>query len=211
MQLHHCLDLISDRLRATGRADVDAADLIASYLTGDDEIYLNPEQYFDQVIEINLDELEPHLNGPFTPDLATPVSEMKVAAQENGWPTAIEYGLIGSCTNSSYEDISRAASIAKQAVELGIESRVLLNITPGSEQVRSPLARRWTTDATIRCKCFCKRMWTLYWSMGSRAEKKKFDCSSFNRNFSKRADGIPTFTHSLFHLSLLQQLLLRVI
>ena len=135
-------DSMSRYLRATGRTDVaDAADLIASYLTGDDEIYSNPEQYFDQVIEINLDELEPHLNGPFTPDLATPVSEMKVAAQENGWPTAIEYGLIGSCTNSSYEDISRSASIAKQAVELGIESKGTLNITPGSEQVRFTIER----------------------------------------------------------------------
>ena len=104
-------------------------------------MYANPEAYFDQVIEINLDELEPHINGPFTPDLATPISQMKEAAAANGWPTKIEYGLIGSCTNSSYEDISRSASIARQAVEKGIEAKATLTITPGSEQVRYTIER----------------------------------------------------------------------
>src|SRR5699024_11309915 len=107
-------------LRATNRSDVaDAANQIKEHLTADAEVYANPEQYFDQLIEINLSELEPHLNGPFTPDLATPVSRMKQEAEKNGWPSNVEWGLIGSCTNSSYEDLSRAASIAKQAVEKG--------------------------------------------------------------------------------------------
>src|SRR4030095_15385850 len=107
---------------ATGRADVAAmADSIKEHLTADAEVYANPEKYFDQLIEINLSELEPHLNGPFTPDLATPVSKMKEAALANNWPTRIEYGLIGSCTNSSYEDISRAVSIAKQVKDKGLK------------------------------------------------------------------------------------------
>ena len=115
------------------------------------------------------------MNGPFTPDLATPVSEMKAAAQENGWPTAIEYGLIGSCTNSSYEDISRSASIAKQAVELGIESKGTLNITPGSEQVRFTIERDGRNQyiPTIRCKCFCKRIVDLVLVNGQERELKR--------------------------------------
>ncbi|MAO45557.1 MAG: aconitate hydratase [Crocinitomicaceae bacterium] len=194
-------DSMSRYLRATGRADVaDAADLIATHLTGDDEIYSNPEQYFDQVIEINLDELEPHLNGPFTPDLATPVSEMKDAAQENGWPTAIEYGLIGSCTNSSYEDISRSASIAKQAVELGIESKGTLNITPGSEQVRFTIERDGliNTFQQLGANVFanacgpCIGQWAR---KGAEKKEKNSIVHSFNRNFSKRADGNPN-THA---------------
>jgi len=105
-------------LRSTGRAEVaEAADAVKSYLTGDAEVYANPKKYFDEVIEINLSELEPHLNGPFTPDLATPISQMKEAAAKNNWPTKVEVGLIGSCTNSSYEDISRAVSLAKQVAE----------------------------------------------------------------------------------------------
>ena len=194
-------DSMSRYLRATGRADVaDAADSIASHLTGDDEVYSNPEQYFDQVIEINLDELEPHLNGPFTPDLATPVSEMKSAAQENGWPTAIEYGLIGSCTNSSYEDISRSASIAKQAVELGIESKGTLNITPGSEQVRFTIERDGliNTFQQLGANVFanacgpCIGQWAR---KGAEKKEKNSIVHSFNRNFSKRADGNPN-THA---------------
>jgi len=111
-------------LRSTGRADVAAAaDEVKSYLTGDDEVYANPEKYFDKVIEINLSELEPHLNGPFTPDLATPISQMKEAAAKNNWPTKVEVGLIGSCTNSSYEDISRAVSLAKQVAEKGLKTK----------------------------------------------------------------------------------------
>src|SRR5690606_14211637 len=107
--------------RGTNRADVaDAANAIKEHLTADPEVYANPEQYFDQVIEINLSELEPHLNGPCTPDLATPVSKMKEEAAKNGWPLKVEWVLIGSCTNSSYEDLSRAASVAKQAVAKGL-------------------------------------------------------------------------------------------
>ncbi|MDA7708875.1 aconitase family protein, partial [Flavobacteriales bacterium] len=135
-------DSMERYLRATGRADVaEMANGIREYLTGDAEVYSNPEAYFDQVIEINLSELEPHLNGPFTPDLATPISKMKEAAAKNDWPTALEYGLIGSCTNSSYEDISRSASIAIQAVEKGIEAKAHLTITPGSELVRYTIDR----------------------------------------------------------------------
>ena len=123
-------------LSATGRADVVAlADEVAEHLTGDAEVYDNPEQYFDQVIEINLSELTPHLNGPYTPDLATPVSEMKAAAAANDWPTDIEWALIGSCTNSSYEDLSRAASIVDDAVSKGLNAKAILGINPGSEQV----------------------------------------------------------------------------
>jgi aconitate hydratase len=124
-------------LNATGREDVVAlADKVAEHLTGDDEVYANPEQYFDQVIEINLSELMPHLNGPFTPDLATPVGHMNEKATANGWPLEVEWGLIGSCTNSSYEDLARAASIAKQAVDKGLETKAQFGINPGSEQVR---------------------------------------------------------------------------
>ncbi len=113
---------MSRYLKATGREDIAAAaDAIAAHLTGDAEVYANPEKYFDQVIEIDLNTLEPHLNGPFTPDLATPISKMKEAALANGWPTKIEVGLIGSCTNSSYEDISRAVSLAKQVTDKGLK------------------------------------------------------------------------------------------
>ena len=130
-------------LRATGRDEVaDAANKIASYLTGDPEVYASPEKYFDQVIEINLSELKPHLNGPFTPDLATPVGEMTEKAEQNGWPMEVEWGLIGSCTNSSYEDLSRAASIAKQAVDKKLVAKAEFGINPGSEQVRYT-AERW--------------------------------------------------------------------
>ncbi len=188
-------------LRATGREGIaDGADAIAEHLTGDPEVYVNPEQYFDQVIEINLDELEPHLNGPFTPDLATPVSKMKSAAAENGWPTSIEYGLIGSCTNSSYEDISRSASIAKQAVDLGIESKGTLNITPGSEQVRFTIERDGliNTFQQLGANVFanacgpCIGQWAR---KGAEKKEKNSIVHSFNRNFSKRADGNPN-THA---------------
>src|SRR6478736_456054 len=124
-------------LRSTGRADVaDAANAIKHHLTGDPEVYANPEAYFDQIIEINLSEMEPYLNGPFTPDLATPVSKMKEEAAKNNWPLKVEWGLIGSCTNSSYEDLSRAASIAKQAIAKGLVTKSAFGINPGSEQVR---------------------------------------------------------------------------
>jgi aconitate hydratase len=116
---------MSRYLSSTGRADVAAlADAVAEHLTADAEVYANPEKYFDQVIEIDLDTLEPYLNGPFTPDLATPISKMKEMAEKNGWPTKIEVGLIGSCTNSSYEDIARAASLAKQVASKGLKTKV---------------------------------------------------------------------------------------
>ena len=124
-------------LNATGRKDVvAAADAIAEHLTGDPEVYANPKDYFDQLIEINLSELEPHINGPFTPDRGTPVSKMRQEAEGNGWPTKVEWGLIGSCTNSSYEDLARAASIVQQAVAHGVVPKAAFGINPGSEQVR---------------------------------------------------------------------------
>ena len=194
-------DSMGRYLKSTGRTEVaDAADLIASYLTGDPEVYSDPEKYFDQVIEINLDELEMHINGPFTPDLATPVSEMKEAAKKNGWPTSIEYALIGSCTNSSYEDISRAASIARQANELGIESKATLNITPGSELVRYTIERDGFIStfkdmgATVFANACgpCIGQWAR---AGADKKEKNSIIHSFNRNFSKRADGNPN-THA---------------
>ena len=128
--------------RATERAAVaDLADGIAEHLTGDPEAYANPGDYFDQVIEINLSELEPHINGPFTPDLAWPLSGFAKAVKENGYPQELEVGLIGSCTNSSYEDLDRAASVAKQAVTKGLKARAEFTVTPGSEQVRYTVER----------------------------------------------------------------------
>ncbi|MCU0335422.1 MAG: aconitate hydratase [Chitinophagaceae bacterium] len=184
-------------LQATGRADVAAlADSIAEHLTGDPEVYANPEQYFDQVIEINLSELEPHLNGPFTPDLATPISKMKEAAAANNWPTKVEVGLIGSCTNSSYEDISRAVSLAKQVAEKGLKTKAEFTITPGSEQVRYTIERDGFLDtfAQIGAKVFanacgpCIGMWDR---MGAEKQERNTIVHSFNRNFAKRADGNP--------------------
>ena len=188
-------------LRATGREDVAAAaDGIASHLTGDPEVYADPEKYFDEVIELDLSSLEPHLNGPFTPDLATPVSQMKEAAAKNGWPTSIEYALIGSCTNSSYEDISRAASIARQANDLGIESKGQLTITPGSELVRYTIERDGLigTFKELGANVFanacgpCIGQWDR---AGADKKEKNSIVHSFNRNFSKRADGNPN-THA---------------
>lgn len=184
-------------LRATGRAAVaDLADGISSYLTGDDEVYTNPEKYFDKVIEINLSELEPHLNGPFTPDLATPISQMKEAAAKNNWPTKVEVGLIGSCTNSSYEDISRAVSLAKQVAEKGLKTKAEFTITPGSELVRYTIERDGYLDtfAQIGATVFanacgpCIGMWDR---MGAEKQERNTIVHSFNRNFAKRADGNP--------------------
>lgn len=188
-------------LRATGRADVaDAANSIKEHLTGDAEVYAHPEKYFDEVIEINLSELEPYLNGPFTPDLATPISQMKEAAHKNGWPTKIEVGLIGSCTNSSYEDISRAASLAKQAHEKHLKAKSKFTITPGSEQVHYTIQRDGFIDifnnigATVFANACgpCIGMWDR-----AGADKGEINTivHSFNRNFSKRADGNPN-THA---------------
>src|SRR6056297_2702374 len=124
-------------LRATDRKEVaDLANSVSDHLTADDGVYENPEKYFDQVIEIDLSTLEPHLNGPFSPDIATPISQLKAAAAKNNWPTKIEVGLIGSCTNSSYEDLTRSASVAIQAKEQNLKAKSKFTITPGSEQVR---------------------------------------------------------------------------
>ncbi|HLT88159.1 MAG TPA: aconitate hydratase [Sphingobacterium sp.] len=184
-------------LRATDRADVaDAANAIKQHLTADPEVYANPEQYFDQLIEINLSELEPSLNGPFTPDLYTPVSRMREEAEKNGWPLKVEWGLIGSCTNSSYEDLSRAASIAKQAIDKGLVTKAEFGINPGSEQVR------YTADRDGLLKTFedlnatiftnacgpCIGMWDR---AGADKQEKNTIVHSFNRNFAKRADGNP--------------------
>ena len=190
-------DSIERYLRATGREEVaDLANGIREHLTGDAEVYTNPEQYFDEVIEIDLDTLEPHLNGPFTPDLATPISKMKEAAEENGWPTTVEVGLIGSCTNSSYEDISRAVSLAKQVAEKNLKTKAEFTITPGSEQVRYTIERDGFLDIfdQIGAKVFanacgpCIGMWNR---MGAEKQEKNTIVHSFNRNFAKRADGNP--------------------
>ena len=190
-------DSMSRYLRSTNRADVaDAADKVASYLTGDAEVYANPEQYFDQVIEINLSELEPHLNGPYTPDLSTPISKMKEEAIKNNWPLKIEVGLIGSCTNSSYEDIARAASLAKQVSDKNLKTKAQFTITPGSEVVRYTIERDGfiaafdKIGATVFANACgpCIGMWDRE---GAEKEERNTIVHSFNRNFSKRADGNP--------------------
>jgi len=184
-------------LRSTGRADVaDLANGIKAHLNGDAEVYASPEKYFDQVIEINLSELEPHINGPFTPDLATPISKMKEEAVKNNWPLKVEWGLIGSCTNSSYEDLSRAASIARQAIDKGLKTKADFGINPGSEQVRYTADRDGLlgtfTDlnATIFTNACgpCIGMWDR---VGAEKAEKNTIIHSFNRNFAKRADGNP--------------------
>ena len=190
-------DSMKRYLAATGRADVaELADEVKEHLTADPEVYANPEQYFDQVLEINLSELEPHLNGPFTPDRATPVSKMKEEAEKNGWPKDVQVGLIGSCTNSSYEDISRAASIAKQADAKGLKTKSEFKITPGSEQVRFTIERDGFIDTfnQIGGEVFanacgpCIGQWAR---PGADKEEKNTIVHSFNRNFAKRADGNP--------------------
>ncbi len=184
-------------LRATGRAEVaDAANAIKQHLTADAEVYADPEQYFDQLIEINLSELEPSLNGPFTPDLYTPVSRMREEATKNGWPLQVEWGLIGSCTNSFYEDLSRAASIARQAVDKGLITKAEFGINPGSEQVRFTADRDGLLktfedlNATIFTNACgpCIGMWDR---VGADKQEKNTIVHSFNRNFAKRADGNP--------------------
>lgn len=194
-------DSMKRYLEATDRAEIAAmADEIREHLTGDQECYDNPEQYFDQVIEIDLSTLEPHINGPFTPDLATPVSKMMETAKANDWPLELEYCLIGSCTNSSYEDISRAASLAKQAVEKGIKPVSQLTITPGSEQVRFTIERDGFIETfdKMGAKVFanacgpCIGQWDR---AGADKKEKNSILHSFNRNFSKRADGNPN-THA---------------
>ncbi len=184
-------------LKATKRADVaEMANEIKEYLTGDDEVYANPEKYFDELIEIDLNTLTPHLNGPFTPDLATPVSEMAEAARKNDWPLDVEWALIGSCTNSSYEDLTRAASIIKDAIDKGITPKATLGINPGSEQVRYTAERDGLIDIFKQAgaKIFtnacgpCIGQWAR---PGAEKEEKNSIVHSFNRNFRKRADGNP--------------------
>jgi len=188
-------------LTATGRADVvEAADKVAAYLTADAEVYADPASYFDELIEINLSELEPYINGPFTPDRGTPVSKMKEVAVANDWPLKVEWGLIGSCTNSSYEDMSRAASIVEQAVALGISPKAEFGINPGSEQIRYTIERDGIIETfeKMGTKVFtnacgpCIGQWDRE---GADKGEKNTIVHSFNRNFSKRADGNPN-THA---------------
>ncbi|MBO3117841.1 aconitate hydratase [Winogradskyella sp. DF17] len=196
-------DSMERYLRATDRADVaDEANKIKSYLTADAEVYDNPEQYFDQVIDINLSELGPLLNGPFTPDLSTTVGkEMTNKAKDNDWPMQVEWGLIGSCTNSSYEDLSRASSIAQQALDKGLKTKAEFGINPGSEQVRYTAERDGILQVfeKLDAKIFtnacgpCIGQWARY-SDPKNAPKNSI-VHSFNRNFAKRADGNPN-THA---------------
>jgi len=188
-------------LRGTERAEVaDLANAVKEHLTGDAEVYANPEQYFDQVIEINLSELEPHVNGPFTPDLAWPISKFAQAVKENGWPTKLEVGLIGSCTNSSYEDITRAASIAHQAVTKSLKTAAEFTITPGSELVRYTVERdgylgtfEGMGGVVLANACGpCIGQWARHTDDPTR---KNSIITSFNRNFAKRQDGNPN-THA---------------
>jgi aconitate hydratase len=188
-------------LRGTKREEIAAlADTIKEHLTGDAEVYANPEQYFDQVIEINLSELEPHVNGPFTPDLAWPISKFAAAVKENNWPATLEVGLIGSCTNSSYEDITRAASIAQQAVDKHLKTKAEFTITPGSEQVRYTVDRDGYLGTfaemggvVLANACGpCIGQWARHTDDPTR---KNSIITSFNRNFAKRQDGNPN-THA---------------
>ena len=192
---------MADYLRGTGRADVaELAEQYAEHLTADTEVYQNPEQYFDQVIEIDLSTLEPHINGPFTPDLATPISEFAEAVRKNGWPQKLEVGLIGSCTNSSYEDLTRAASVAQQAEELELEVQAEYTVTPGSEQVRYTaerdglLAKFEKIGGVVMANACgpCIGQWARHTDDPTRANSI---ITSFNRNFAKRNDGNP-HTHS---------------
>jgi len=190
-------DSMERYLRATGRAEI--ADMCMenrAHLTGDPEVYASPEKYFDEVIEIDLSLLQPKLNGPFTPDKSTPISEMKKVAVENNWPLKVEVGLIGSCTNSSYEDISRAASLARQVLEKKLKIQSEFTITPGSEQVRYTIERDGLIDvfekigATVFANACgpCIGMWDR---VGAEKAEKNTIVHSFNRNFAKRADGNP--------------------
>lgn len=188
-------------LSATDRQDVvDAADKVADYLTADPEVYAEPEKYFDQLIEINLSELEPHINGPFTPDRGTPVSKMKTEAAANDWPIKVEWGLIGSCTNSSYEDMTRAVSIVQQALDKNITPKAEFGINPGSEQIRYTIERDGVIETfeKLGTKVFtnacgpCIGQWDRE---GADKQEKNTIVHSFNRNFSKRADGNPN-THA---------------
>lgn len=186
---------MADYLRGTDRPDVaELADGVKEHLRADDEVYANPEKYYDQLIEINLDELEPYVNGPFTPDLATPISKMAEAVKEHGWPDDVEVALIGSCTNSSYEDISRSASIATDAMSKGLKAKSEFTITPGSEMVRFTIERDGFLNTfddmggiVLANACGpCIGQWARHMDDPSR---KNTIVTSFNRNFAKRNDG----------------------
>lgn len=188
-------------LRVTDRSDIaDLANQVKAHLTGDNEVYANPDLYFDEVIEIDLSTLEPHINGPFTPDLAWPISKFAAAVKEHGWPEKLEVGLIGSCTNSSYEDISRAASLAQQAVDKHLTAKSEFTITPGSEQVRFTVDRDGFLNTfdkmggvVLANACGpCIGQWARH---GAEKQERNSIITSFNRNFAKRADGNPN-THS---------------
>jgi len=188
---------MSRYLKATGRTDVaELADQVAAHLTGDAECYAQPEKYFDQVIEIDLSTLEPHINGPYTPDLAWPISKFKEAVKENNYPQKLEVGLIGSCTNSSYEDLDRAASIARQASQKNLKTKAEFTITPGSEQIRYTVERDGLLDSfesiggvVLANACGpCIGQWARHTDDPNRANSI---ITSFNRNFSKRNDGNP--------------------
>jgi aconitate hydratase len=188
-------------LRGTGRAEVAAAaDKIKEHLTGDPEVYANPKDYFDEVIEIDLSTLEPHVNGPFTPDRAIPISKFADEVRTNGWPQRLEVGLIGSCTNSSYEDISRSASLAKQAVDKKLKAKAEFTITPGSETVRYTVERdgflgifTQMGGVVLANACGpCIGQWSRHTNDPNR---KNSIITSFNRNFAKRNDGNPN-THA---------------
>ena len=193
-------DSMAEYLKTTNRAEVaELANEISAHLTGDDEVYAHPEKYFDQLIEINLSELEPHINGPFTPDLATPLSKFADEVRKNGWPEVLSAGLIGSCTNSSYEDISRAASVAKAALEVGLKAKSELTITPGSELVRYTVERDGLLEifdqvggVVLANACGpCIGQWARH---GAEKQEPNSIMTSFNRNFAKRNDGNPN-TH----------------
>ncbi len=192
---------MADYLKGTNRADVAAlADAVKEHLRPDAEVYSNPADYYDQVIEINLSELEPYVNGPFTPDLATPISEMAAAIKANGWPEDVEVALIGSCTNSSYEDISRSAFIANNAMSKGLKAKSEFTITPGSEMVRYTIERDGMLKTFDRMggvvlanACGpCIGQWARHVNDPA---KKNTIVTSFNRNFAKRNDGLSS-THA---------------
>ena len=194
-------DKMAEYLKGTSRADVaELADNVKEYLRSDSDVYSNPADYFDQLIEINLSELEPYVNGPFTPDLATPISDLAAAVKEHGWPDTVEVALIGSCTNSSYEDISRSAFIAKNAMSKGLKAKSEFTITPGSEMVRFTIGRDGMLDTfdqmggvVLANACGpCIGQWARHVADPA---KKNTIVTSFNRNFAKRNDGLSS-THA---------------
>ena len=192
---------MKEYLVGTGRTEVaDMADKIADHLTGDKEVYERPEEFFDQVIEINLSELEPHVNGPFSPDKAWPIAQFAKAVKENNWPSRLDVGLIGSCTNSSYEDITRAASVARQALDNDLKAKSEFTVTPGSELVRYTIERDGLLEifekiggVVLANACGpCIGQWARH---NSDKQEKNSIITSFNRNFAKRNDGNPN-THA---------------